>query len=78
MLSGGRLRISVYFVLKRDWRRHSTASFRENVVEAILGSIFSFLRTIYEDYFLTICQKNIQIKLRPRSRLLPQTKGLRS
>ena len=62
VLSGGRLRISVYFVLKRDWRRHSSASFSENVVEAILGSIFSFLRTIHEDYFSTICQKK-KIKL---------------
>ena len=53
----GRLGISVYFVLKRDWRRHFTACFSENVVEAILGSIFSFLRTIHEDYFSTICQK---------------------
>ena len=72
------MRISVYLVLKRDWRRHSTASFSENVVEAILGSIFSFLRTIHEDYFSTICQKCIQIKLRPRGRLRPQTKGLGS
>ena len=42
VLSGGRLGISVYFVLKRDWRRHFTACFSENVVEAILGFDFFF------------------------------------
>ena len=79
VLSGGRLGISVYFVLKRDWRRHFTACFSENVVEAILGfDFFFFTDYSWGLFFDNMPKKNIQIKLRPRSRLRRQTKRLGS